>query len=1532
MQRILRIGVGLMLSMMAYVLPAHANTNPDSTRLILAGNDIPPSVKEEVYRTFEGLGTVQEETAVYDPIILPPLSLLADSTLEQRAYAQALLDKVISGNRFFETLNDLSEIDLPIGIVKPGGSFDYSILIDRMTVTTQGAMLDVYVSLALPHTGDQLAFHGKIPLSAKGGIAGNARVFLVGDHSIKFSGTSLLVVKGNKNTYVEFDCNGFVGVSLEAEVQFSQQIIVPEDEKGDRKTGTERVVVNFVTYASSLNDIKVGVTIPPFQVTALKGFGFTVTQAVLDWSDKSNPTDMVFPKDYTSPFLDAGQPNLWQGFYLKNLEVRLPKAFTKNKGDAGRIIINVDNMLLDNQGFTGQISVQPVLDVGKMSSWSYSIDKLGLGFVTNQIKGFEIAGSLTIPVIKSKDDKPTQFGYRAQLGADGNYIFAVSINSELKFPLFVADLTLVKGSSVIVKERDNKFYPTAILNGELFIKALGTGPKAVFNNIQFEGLRISTEAPHFDLQAVGFGKEGQTQSVSKYPLVINNIMLRKDAGNRIGIGFDVTINISGKSEDGGFGGTAALVVWGKQEPSGEESSSGGWKFDKVELSGIGVNFKKPGVIEIAGMIRFFDNDPVYGDGFKGSLSGKIQVIKLKVEALFGKTPEYRYWFADAMVEFESGLPLMSGISAYGFGGGFYSKMKQSTSGVSSPIGQTASGVTYIPDANSMGIKAMVKFGATGSQTPYNGDVTLEVAMNRHGGINSVTFTGNIRALTPPPIVQAAIVAKQMIAAAVNGKDDKALDQFMDPSQAAVMGHVKIFFDNENDLFHANMEMYVNVLGGIVKGVGAGNKAGWAVMHFEKNDWYFLVGTPNDPVGLEILWMLKVRSYFMLGKHLPGSPPPPHQVSEILGISSSDLDYMRDLNALESGMGFAFGLNLSMDTGNLRFLMFYGRFQAGIGTDIMLKQYGKEYHCVGSDDPIGINGWYANGQAYAYVQGKIGIRVKLRFYRGNFDILSIGAAAVLQAKGPNPFWMRGIVGGYYRILGGLIKGRCKFSITIGKDCQIVGNSNPLDDVRMIAGVSPEKNQNDVDVFTAPQVAFNIPIGKIFEIKDIEGRVHTYRGYLDEFSVLNGTEKILGSLQWNDDSDVVIFNSRDILPGEKKLKAKVKLTFEEYISGVWTKVKFEGQIVEELEENEFTTGKAPDYIPGNNVLLSYPLVGQANFYPKEHNEGWIQLKQGQAYLFEARKDWVQKIRMTDASSQRYVEGDFSYNANDKKVNFTMPSGFENAKVYRFEILSIPVHSTVIDANVQKIETEVSGGEDGTATLTTKQIEGELENLEIKSIYTSTFRTSRYNTFVDKMKATTLGQGIRLDLDINVFQLAAHINGEELWDEAEINGLMNSNRLIEMVAILTGNNWYENYVYPLVYEGYPMLGKMTLTRRPNPQVFGIPPIRDIYFENLTQSLSLRENETSFTSIPFSNELLAYNLNASVFTDYKDIQRQVVNYVADHPYALTPRFNSLIVGLGPYLRFGTYKLKVNYVLPGTNKVTSSYEWQLSNIVPDRD
>ncbi|MEO5603908.1 MAG: hypothetical protein ABIR06_23535, partial [Cyclobacteriaceae bacterium] len=840
---------------------------------------------------------------------------------------------------------------------------------------------------------------------------------------------------------------------------------------------------------------------------------------------------------------------------------------------------------------------------------------------------------------------------------------------------------------------------------------------------------------------------------------------------------------------------------------------------------------------------------------------------------------------------------------------------------SGTLGKSPSGISYEPDENTVGIRAIVLIG-TPRPEAMKGDVSLEVSINRHGGINAVKFTGNANFMSAATTSNSQV--KELASAAVAGKLTEKLSGL---TRGQVYGSIKLHFDNINDVFHGNLEVYVNVAGGIVRGVSEGNKAGWAVLHFEKGDWYIHIGTPDQPLGLEVARIFKSKSYFMLGKNLPGSPPPPQQVSEILG--DIDLDYMRDMNALESGMGIAFGLHFLVDTGDLRFLMFYGRFSAGTGLDFMLKDYGNEYHCAGTTGPMGINGWYANGQAYAFVMGKVGIKVNLRFYKGTYDILSIGAAAILQAKGPNPFWMKGTVGGYYKILGGLVKGKCKFEVTVGKDCQPVAEQNLLEEVNIIAQISPANSSKNVNVFNTPQVAFNIPVGEIFEIKDLENNKHFFRAKLDEFVVLNGTQRINGSLAWNSENDVVIFDAADLLPGKQKLKAQVKVTFEEKLNGNWSKVKFDGKIVMETTETNFETGLAPDHIPAHNVSFSYPENNQLNFHPKEYNEGFIQLIEGQPYLFNPGREWIQKIRMTETSTRQSVETNLVYNLKSKRVTFSIPPGFQTSKVYQFEIVNIPKEKSIIDQNVQKISKELStDGSIGTATLTLKTIEGNLNTLETKSIYTQHFRTSKYNTFTEKMKAISLSPTIRFNLGINIFQLAAYFHGDELFDKSEVTG---PGKLITLEAVTQGNEWYERHAYPLIYEGYPLLGWMKVGRT-NPYDLGIPPIKDIYIQNCKENGNLLKDITSFNSLPFTNEYLSYNLGESVASDFRDIQRHAVNYIADDPTRITPRLETLVIQRLPSIRYGPYQIKLLYTIPGINKVSSTHELEMFNRIPDNE
>ncbi|MBY0434569.1 MAG: hypothetical protein K2U26_10715, partial [Cyclobacteriaceae bacterium] len=1065
-------------------------------------------------------------------------------------------------------------------------------------------------------------------------------------------------------------------------------------------------------------------------------------------------------------------------------------------------------------------------------------------------------------------------------------------------------------SSITIAERDQKFIASANLNGKLNINAPFSGTSALLSKISFERMIISNQAPYFRIGSVSFGSPNATenQTISGFPLTLTNIGVKSEE-ERVGLIVGVKVNFV-KAADEGFSGSTLVTVWGKTPSTSEATGAQEqkWKFDKVEVEEVTVRMVKNGVYDLTGSVRFFKGDQLYGNGFKGFLRGSLAKINLSVqaEALFGNNTEIRYWYASALVCSGTGIPL-TGFSVYGFGGGAYYQMKPAAASQNNSIGLTASGVRYEPDSKSfLGLKASVFIGTTGKPESMNGDVTLEINLNRSGGINFISFIGNIYFMTPDFSCNPRDVVG-MASSMAQGKDSPPV---VGSNRSQLSGHVKLLFDNVNNSFLGNVEVYVNVLGGLVQGAGPNKKAGWAELYFSPSNWHIVIGTPSSPIGLEVARLFKSQSYFMMGKNIPGSPPPPAKVSEILGLGADDLDYMRDANALQSGFGFAFGTNLTVDTGDLRFMLFYGRFTAGAGFDIMIKDYGASAHCLGVPPPLGINGWYANGQAYAFLEGKIGIKVSLPFYKGDYEILKIGAAAVLQTRAPNPFWMRGIVGGYYDILGGLVKGRCRFEVTIGKECTIVADDNALGDVTIIAEVAPVAGTKDVSVFNAAQAAFNIPVGQVFEITDNTNRTRYFRANLNELTIRQGTNApITGTITWNATNDVAAFDAFDVLPPNVELTLRVKVTFEERINNVWTKYVLDGKTIEEVKEAAFTTGPAPDFIPPSNVAYSYPVIDQFNFYPGEYPQGYIVLKRGQPYLFTPdptvdQKAWFKK------SSGTPTQFSYQYDAGNRTVSYSLPS-LELNKGYSFELVNLPKAQTAVDTNVSKVEKVTTTGEVETK-VTTKDIEGTIEQGGPKVIYAAKLRTSMYNTFGDKMNAQLQTVPVIFDSP-GVFQsiLTGNFRLTEPFDALEIGATDLNNNLVQIEADLT-NPWYESKIHPLVYEGYPLNSYMTVTNR-NVTINGLPPIKSIQLNQPVPYPTL-SNPTTSTTVP----RLIHSTQVFAYWDFNDIIQHVANFIANGG-AFTPRFRQIMIGTVANYDPGPYKVNFSYYLPGTRQKTST-------------
>jgi hypothetical protein len=129
----------------------------------------------------------------------------------------------------------------------------------------------------------------------------------------------------------------------------------------------------------------------------------------------------------------------------------------------------------------------------------------------------------------------------------------------------------------------------------------------------------------------------------------------------------------------------------------------------------------------------------------------------------------------------------------------------------------------------------------------------------------------------------------------------------------------------------------------------------------------------------------------------------------------------------------------------------------------------------------------------------------------------------------------------------------------------------------------------------------------------------------------------------------------------------------------------------------------------------------------------------------------------------------------------------------------------------------------------------------------------------------------------------------------------------------------VYPLIYDGYPLMGSIQIRNR-NTELLGLPPVKEVYLEQDKGGLSISSSGDVPNPVSFvSGSRIEYMLPQTVFSDYYDIQNQVANYIVRYPSG-SSRLTSLLVNPYPLIDYGKYKIKFNYKIPGVNVVTSEY------------
>jgi hypothetical protein len=1327
------------------------------------------------------------------------------------------------------------------------------------------------------------------------------------------------------------------------------------------------------------NDILINVSLQPFVLKDKRNgkdfdgnFQFLVSNAVLDLSDLKNDPTVVFPEYYAKNALLVPSVESWKGVFVQTFDVGLPKEFqtTDTASSKERLHVGAQNLIIDKFGVSGTFYADNVfpLDRGITSqekSWAYSLDHIDVTIAANTFVKANLSGQILLPISKAATEKketttaapttttpatttatgtattpakPAQtnragLAYNGFISMEEQQLIVVTKDS-IAFDIWKARALLLPNSSVELKLVNGKFLPKANLNGTV---SFGTnkgasddkeveGKKTVdFKGISFENLQLQTVSPIISVRNMGY--KG-TVAFGNFPVSIGNINVAIN-GDNSRIDFDLGINLM---DAVGAGATARIGIKGKMYDDGYRQRS---RYDGLDLSAISINCKFSG-LTIKGSLILMEKDPVYGNGFNADLEvDVVDVVNVKAKAIFGRTT-FRYWYFDAAVKWP---PVPAPFMITGFGGGAYYKMHRNEDVA---IGDfSPSGLSYTPDEKiSLGIKALIYFNI-GSESVCDGEAGFEIAFNSKGGINRLAIFGKANVMASIPglknvtdlmsKVTSNITAKKSFMG-VTESDLKGsfASKYIPAAKESIPGDLSakvgikmaaaVEFDFQNNSMHATTDVYINTPGNFLSGIGEGGRAVWGVFHKDPKDWYMYMGTPDDRCGIKIGvagMYLKTTSYFMAGTLLPGSPPPPPIVAQILGVDAKELDYMRDENSLANGGGLAFGASLDFDTGDLSFLLFYARFQAGMGFDIMLKDY-QEARCSNTGDRVGINGWYANGQSYAYLQGELGIRIKLSFLKLKVPIISGGAAVLLQAKLPNPVWMRGYVGGNMNILGGLIKGKFRFKFELGEECQFE-NGSPLGGLKLITDVTPKQSSTDVDVFAVPQAAFSTKVNEAFVIPEDTGDV-TYKVMLEKFKIFDGTKEIPGVLEWSSTKDRANFVSTDILPPNKELKVQVEVSFQKMINGSFQPIKVDGKVATEYEERVFTTGGAPTYIPLTNIKYSYPVVDQKYFLEEEYPKGYIQLKRGQDYLFED-SNWETSIKVDQDGMSNAKATAFNYNTGSNEVYYDLPN-IDQEKKYNFTIVSNLKQTSSRNATaVTKTSTIDNGGNDiqikeNQADALSKA-EGSIERLSYS------FATSKYKTFASKMNSINTQSNNFGVLYSDVIYLTNTITSQEAFDIVELSGVTYS----DSKAIITAQSklndaYYATDIFPYLYKDYPLNGNYSISNRDTNELGVIPakaiPLNAYYMTSIENNVNQPWTKENF---PFK-----YNMPLLYKQDWVDLNNQIINGYVNGDVGIEAIANRFKNSNFLFMRYGNYEIVMKYNLPG-DKQANEFVYKFKNV-----
>ncbi|MFT6196669.1 MAG: hypothetical protein ACJAXY_000994 [Nonlabens sp.] len=877
----------------------------------------------------------------------------------------------------------------------------------------------------------------------------------------------------NAGCYIEWGELGITNYSIELDVHFTREWLIPVVDDDGVKRSIANLVASGATWdgmvlVGNLEESVIASTVPDVASgtpsdTGAHDFIILADDISYDWSDTMNAPGIAFPAIYSGE-----TTNLFHGFHMTELTVKFsPNKMNTPGGDP--IEVSINDMIIDDTGITLEAEVENLIAFGgaEVGDMVASIDRVYLEIQSSNFVEAGIEGRIAIPV-NDQSGLEDSLAYTALFNSpldpaeNNNFQIIIEPDQDINNDLLQGVFTLDDTSNLSgYFDKDKKTF-SLDLNGDFTWEDATIGPVNEINmELSFQGVGFdydTSAAQKLTFDAGQWAFASPQKRMGNFPVTIDNIEYNPltTTGNQLIHGkmnFDVIFNLSDK-----IGGMTTL---GAVMAINDESGTGGKRFQPEFIGGVIDSiavYANLAAVDIKGSIGFRNNDPVFGDGFIGSLEANFKGPGIKLTALaeFGNTTylhtgRYRYWRVEAEATFPApGITFLPGMAFRGFGGGAFNNMEPTASGMT---------YTFTPKHSSLGFRANAVMATTPKEQTFNADMELLGTFSGSGGMTYIGFTGEFY---------------------IGAGFDKR-------HKAKVSGDVSVSYDFPQK--HFNLTANVNVNATPITTPSPANLV--LDINGKTNNWYFKFGEPANLNTVNVFG-ISLYEYLMFGNDIPypGGFTSTFETGyyNALGVypSTGGASTGGVGSTTETGKGFALGIGFMFDKSGEKQLTKYSNdnkkhvlsYNLSAGAELHLSFMEYLGSCDGNT-PIGINGWRAKGGLGMYGTAAAGVKKykKNGSVKWDVTVASIAAGAWITGEFPNPYYVAGAIDGNITIFD-LISFSFHKDFEKGVQC---GNGGAGGGVPVTQGDAAAAQENALIEYINPNTTNNFPIEEPLAVK-------------------------------------------------------------------------------------------------------------------------------------------------------------------------------------------------------------------------------------------------------------------------------------------------------------------------------------------------------------------------------------------------------------------------------------------------------------------